>query len=175
MTPQLILGIDPGPTTSGVVLYDPARGIVLEADAKMISARIMQMLRGNCFQFDGSRVYPMDDNLHLAMETIVSYGARIGMETIANIELIGRIKEAWSDRDDDTTYLSRPDILGHLTGRRNAKEADCADRLKEMHGGLGAVGTKKAPGPLYGVTSHAWSALAVAVVAAQRIEKGIAP
>jgi len=35
-------------------------------------------------------------------------------------------------------------------------------------GGDGAVGTKKAPGPLYGVKTHMWSALAVAVVAAGR-------
>jgi hypothetical protein len=36
-----------------------------------------------------------------------------------------------------------------------------------MHGGerRAAMGTKKAPGPLYGVASHAWAALAVAVAA----------
>jgi len=36
-----------------------------------------------------------------------------------------------------------------------------------MYGGTrdAAVGTKKTPGPLYGVSGHAWQALAVAVVA----------
>ena len=69
------------------------------------------------------------------------------------------------------------DVLDAITGNRSCKEGPAWDRLCEMHGGdkAQAVGTKKAPGPLYGVGSHARSALAVAVVAAQRIEKGIAP
>ena len=170
MTLPLILGIDPGPVTSGVVLYDPVQGKVVEAWAKMLTEKALRVTRFRRLLTDRGFVWELD-RVHLAMETIVSYGARIGMETIANIELIGRIKEAWSREDANATYLSRPDILGHLTGRRNAKEADCADRLKEMHGGLNAVGTKKNPGPLYGVTSHAWSALAVAVVASDLLRK----
>lgn len=165
MTLPLILGIDPGPVTSGVVLYDPVQGMVVEALAKMPTVDVLEVVRKK------KHPYWILDRVHLAMETIVSYGARVGMETLSNVELIGRIKEAWSRDDLNATYLSRPDILGHLTGRRNAKEADAADRLKEMHGGIGAVGTKKAPGPLYGVTSHAWSALAVAVVASDCLRK----
>jgi len=38
----------------------------------------------------------------------------------------------------------------------------------EMHGGerATAIGTKRAPGALYGVSSHAWQALGLAVAVA---------
>jgi hypothetical protein len=35
---------------------------------------------------------------------------------------------------------------------------------------IGPVGTKKNPGPLYGVSGHGWSALAVAVYASECAE-----
>jgi len=36
---------------------------------------------------------------------------------------------------------------------------------------LGPQGTKAKPGPTYGIKSHSWAALAVAVFAAQQKEK----
>ena len=49
------------------------------------------------------------------------------------------------------------------------RDALVRQRMIEMHGGSRAlaVGTRAQPGPLYGVTSHAWQALAVGVVALQ--------
>jgi hypothetical protein len=157
MTLPLILGIDPGPVTSGVVLYDPVRGIVLEASAAMPTREVLEMVRA--YRWDEWDL----STCHLSMEMIVSYGQRIGMETIGTIEYIGRIKEAWSRGDAFTTYKSRPEIIAHLTGAKSASEKDVKFRLTELH--PGGTGTKKSPGPLYGVTSHAWSAMAVAVVA----------
>ena len=163
MTLPLILGIDPGPVTSGVVLYDPVRGVALEADAKMPTREALDIVRAYRWkEWDLSRC-------HLAMEMIVSYGQRIGMDTIGTIEYIGRIKEAWNRGDAFTTYKSRPEILEHLTGAKNTSEKDVKFRLAELH--PGGAGTKKSPGPLYGVTSHAWSALAVAVVASDLLTK----
>jgi hypothetical protein len=40
-----------------------------------------------------------------------------------------------------------------------AKDANIRQALIDK---LGAVGTKKAPGPLYGISGHLWAALAVA-------------
>ncbi len=53
-----------------------------------------------------------------------------------------------------------------VTGKGN-RDSLVRQRLIEIHGGdrASAVGTKAKPGPLYGVASHAWAALAVAVVA----------
>ena len=175
MTPQLILGIDPGPTTSGVVLYDPVQRVALWSEAKIPTADLLATIRLGWVETERNvwSLRPMI--VTLAVERVVSYGKRIGAETIQTIEVIGRLLEMWEGR---TAYaISRPDVLDAITGNRSCKEGPAWDRLCEMHGGdkAQAVGTKKAPGPLYGVGSHARSALAVAVVAAQRIEKGIAP
>jgi hypothetical protein len=45
-----------------------------------------------------------------------------------------------------------------------AKDANIRQALIDR---FGAVGTKKMPGPLFGVSSHYWAALAVAVYAAE--------
>lgn len=167
MTPQLILGIDPGPITSGVVLYDPVRGISLVAVAKMPTDEMLTMLRSEWITVDPLNGWRLN-NVTLAVERVVSYGKRIGAETIQTIEVVGRLLEMWEGR---TAYaISRPDVLDALTGNRSCKEGPAWDRLCELHGGdkASAVGTKKNPGPLYGVGSHARSALAVAVVAAMR-------
>ena len=57
-----------------------------------------------------------------------------------------------------------------VTGKGN-RDSLVRQRLIEMHGGerRAAMGTKKAPGPLYGVSSHAWAALAVAVAAQEPV------
>lgn len=170
MTPQLILGIDPGPTTSGVVLYDPVQRVVLWSTAKMGTGAMLDAFREGFFrdwEKPNENVWYMDD-MTLAVERVVSYGKRIGAETIQTIEVIGRLLEMWEGR---TAYaISRPDVLDAIAGNRSCKEGPAWDRLCEMHGGdkTQAVGTKKSPGPLYGVGSHARSALAVAVVAAMR-------
>ncbi len=171
MTLPLILGIDPGPVTSGVILYDPVRSRVLEAWAKMPTADALEAVRKRALS-DKEGAYWCLRRVHLAMEHIVSYGAPIGKSTIDTIEPIGRIKEAWSREDANATYLSRPEILKHLTGAANSKASDCNYCIRKRFGGDDlAVGTKKQPGPLYGVTSHAWSALAVAVVASDLLRK----
>ena len=68
----------------------------------------------------------------------------------------------------DVVWLYRREVLRGLdvTGKGN-RDSLVRQRLIEMFGGdrASAVGTKAKPGPLYGVASHAWAALAVAVVA----------
>ena len=68
----------------------------------------------------------------------------------------------------EVVWLYRREVLRGLdvTGKGN-RDSLVRQRLIEMFGGdrKTAQGTKKEPGPLYGVASHAWQALAVAVVA----------
>ena len=71
----------------------------------------------------------------------------------------------------EVVWLYRREILRVLdvTGKGN-RDALVRQRLIEMHGGTrqAAQGLKKSPGPLYGVSGHAWQALAVAIAAAGR-------
>jgi len=46
-----------------------------------------------------------------------------------------------------------------------AKDANIRQALLDL---IGPQGTKKTPGPTYGIKSHTWAALAVAVYAANK-------
>ena len=68
--------------------------------------------------------------------------------------------------------LSRQRIKAVLcNGNVKANDAGVRQALIDR---LGPPGSKKAPGPTYGVTSHAWAALAVAVAAAHEISARVA-
>ena len=63
--------------------------------------------------------------------------------------------------------LTRRAVKLHLCGSARAKDTNIRAALIDRFGGTGgrraAVGLKASPGPLYGIRSHEWAALAVAV------------
>lgn len=147
---SMILAIDPGTTESGWALLDGAR-------------------------VDGSGVLPNRDMLHrienywrspdvrtLAIEMIASYGMAVGREVFETCVWIGRFQQAWHD-PESVRLVYRKDVKLHLCGSPRAKDPNIRQALIDM---LGAPGTKAKPGGTYGVKSHAWPALAVAVTAA---------
>jgi hypothetical protein len=96
-----------------------------------------------------------------AIEMVASYGMPVGREVFETVRWIGRFQQAW--RDPETVrFVYRKDVKLHLCGSARAKDANIRQALIDK---LGPVGTKAVPGPLYGVKSHIWSALAVAVTA----------
>ncbi|MNY62967.1 hypothetical protein D3C86_1998680 [compost metagenome] len=65
----------------------------------------------------------------------------------------------------------------HLCKTPRAKDANVRQALLDMFPRTGGgktpqIGTKAQPGPLFGVSSHAWAALGVAVTAAHQIREG---
>lgn len=169
MSPS-ILAIDPGTDKSGVVLYSQtgARPIVLAE--VMDNWHLLAQLRAGAFGHSS-----------FAIEQICSYGMAVGKSTFSTVEWSGRFIEAWvsSAWSTDPTVgsptgfeikvlrLPRLEIKVHLCGTAKAKDANIRQALIDR---LGEPGNKKNPGPTFGVTSHMWSALAVAVVAADKIE-----
>lgn len=147
-----ILAIDPGTTESGWCSYHPELGII------------------------GAGVKPNDVMLHeirhscadvLALEMVSSYGMAVGKDVFETVRWIGRFQQCWK-RPDDAMLIYRRDIKLHLCNSARAKDANVRqallDRFPRTGGGkTPQVGIKSKPGPLYGVSSHAWSALAVAV------------
>jgi hypothetical protein len=79
------------------------------------------------------------------------------------VRWIGRFQQAWRD-PEEVRLVYRREVKLHLCGSMKAKDANVWQALIDK---LGPVGTKACPGPLYGVKSHARSALAVAVTAAE--------
>ena len=105
---------------------------------------------------------------HLAVEMIASYGMAVGAEVFETCVWIGRFIQAWG-RDYSLVY--RKDVKLHLCGTTKAKDANIRQRLIDLHGPgkEAAIGTKRSPGPLYGVRADEWAALAVAITAESQL------
>lgn len=148
-----ILAIDPGTTQSGYCLYHAGRVVesgVLPNDDLLLRMRAMR----------GPR---------LAIEMIASYGMAVGREVFETCVWIGRFQQAWHE-PAAVELVYRKDVKLHLCGTPRAKDANIRQALLDLFPATGGgktpqVGTKAQPGPLYGVSSHAWPALGVAVTA----------
>ena len=99
---------------------------------------------------------------HLALEMIACYGMAVGKETFDTCLWIGRFIQAWGGKD--FTLIYRKDVKLHLCQSMRAKDANVRQALLDKFGGKEkAIGCKAQPGPLYGISSHLWAALAVLI------------
>lgn len=167
MTPApelILLAIDPGTTESGWVLYGGDR------EKKVIDSGI-DSNRTICTRLIRNRGWHLRSwnesasPNRLVIEMIASYGMPVGAEVFQTCVWIGRMIEAWGD--EDLRLFDRKTVKLHLCGSPRAKDANIRQALIDK---LGPQGTKKNPGPTYGVKSHAWAALAVAVTASETVE-----
>lgn len=142
-----ILAIDPGTTESGFVVWD---GTVVEAGVLDNPSLIYRMKERS---FGGAEL--------VAIEMIASYGMPVGREVFETCVWIGRMVE----RAGFPAYLIyRKDIKMHLCGTAKAKDGNIRASILDRFGGKQcAIGNKRSPGPLYGVSGHLWAALAVAL------------
>src|ERR1019366_6572924 len=106
------------------------------------------------------------------IEMVASYGMAVGASVFDTCVWAGRFIECWSrtgfDRDWAAGRVFRREVKLHLCGSARAKDANVRQALIDRYGGKEkAVGRKKTPGPLYGLKSDCWSALAVAITAAE--------
>nr|WP_313470834.1 hypothetical protein [Stenotrophomonas geniculata] len=144
-----IMAIDPGPVESGWCLM--LDGMILQAGVDDNQA-LLVMLQG----------WELHMGDALAIEMIASYGMAVGREVFETCVWIGRFQQAWRV-PASVRLVYRRDVKLHLCGNAKAKDANIRQALLDL---LGPQGTKKAPGPTYGVKSHAWAALGVAVTVA---------
>lgn len=148
-----ILAIDPGTTESGWVVYD-GRNVV--ASGVFDNAGMLETVMDTPAQ-------------RLAIEMIASYGMAVGREVFETCVWIGRFKQAFRD-PDAVELVYRKDVKLHLCGTTKAKDPNVRQALLDLFPRTGGgktpqIGTKSQPGPLYGVSSHAWPALGVAITA----------
>ena len=143
-----ILGIDPGTVQSGYVLFDE---------------RVLQS--GVMPNEDLLRIVIDDRSDLLAIERIVSYGKVVGDETFQTVHWAGRFQQAWAC-PDEVKMIRRLDVKKALGLMGSAQDKQVNAALLEQ---VGPKGTKANPGPTYGVTSHAWAALGVAVAAMRSV------
>ena len=108
--------------------------------------------------------------LILAIEMIASYGMPVGREVFETCVWIGRMVQVSHD-PDNVVLVYRQAVKLHLCGTPRAKDSNIRQALLDLYPRTGGgktpqIGTKALPGPLYGVTSHAWPALGVAITVA---------
>ncbi len=101
----------------------------------------------------------------VVVEMIASYGMAVGAEVFETCVWIGRFVERATAGGCEVSRLFRRDVKLHLCGQARAKDANIRAALIDKFGpGKDvAIGTKKAPGPLFGIRADEWAALAVAV------------
>jgi hypothetical protein len=147
-----LLALDPGTEQTGCVHFLDGK---VASSAILHNEDVLDLLRhGTCES--------------VACEMIASYGMPVGKEVFETCVWIGRFFQTWHDRVTPGywDFIYRRDVKLHLCGSARAKDANIRQALLDR---LGPQGTKKAPGPTYGVKSHAWAALAVAVCASDGI------
>jgi hypothetical protein len=145
-----VLAIDPGPVESAVVLVDG--DIVLWFD-KASNSDLLRKLA--TWRFSS----------HLVIEEIACYGMPVGKEVFDTVFWSGRFAQAFVE---SWSLLPRISVKMHLCHDSRAKDANIRQALIDRFGGKQrAIGTKKSPGPLYGISGDCWQALALAITWAE--------
>lgn len=159
-----LLAIDPGTTGSGWVLF--AHGKVLDSGV-MSNVDLRRRINERSFGLTWADA--------VAIEMVASFGMAVGAETFRTVWWAGRFADCWFDQTGNLPIeIFRKEVKLHLCGNAKAKDKNIRQALIDLYGGEGgkdaAIGKKANPGPLYGVSSHAWSALAVAVTASAMLQ-----
>jgi Holliday junction resolvasome RuvABC endonuclease subunit len=144
-----LLALDPGTTETGWCIYRDGK-----VDDSGISSNEDVL----------AAVYAWPNKL--AIEMIASYGMAVGKEVFETCVWIGRFIQAYQ-YPAAVRIVYRKDVKLHLCGTTKAKDTNIRVALIDL---LGAPGTKKNPGPTFGVKSHAWAALGVAVTADHQMQ-----
>lgn len=160
-----MIAIDPGSERSAVVIQrygwhgwqapeDTEKGGLVQND------RVLEIL-GDSFQT-------------VAIEWIQHMGMPAGASLFDTARWVGRFEQLAKEGGERVVLIPRGEIKLELCGSARAKDSNVRQALLDLYGGKEAVGTKKRPGPLYGIRGHGWQALAVGVVAQRRLRRGAA-
>jgi len=149
---KTIIGIDPGTHQSAWIEYTPEAHQIGDFGIEDNKTLVDQLAWGNWRDHD------------LAIEMIASYGMPVGQEVFETCVWIGRFIEAFCGGE----FVYRKDVKLHLCQSPRAKDANVRRAIIDLFPATGGgkipqVGTKKHPGPLYGVSTHVWAALGVAL------------
>ena len=146
-----VLAIDPGPTESAYVLYDGQR----PTEFRKISNEELLYRVGLTW----------DTGIVLVIEQVAAMGMSVGAEVFETVFWSGRFVQVWSAKGVRWDRVKRHEVKMHLCGNMRAKDGNIRTALLDRFGPgrERAIGKKKSPGPLYGLSGDCWSALAVAV------------
>jgi len=150
--PKRILAHDPGNHYTAYTLY--LRGRILK------TAKVRNDILFN--------VMARLDYDVCVIEKIGSYGKAVGEEIFNTCIFSGKIERDAEIKGKPVYYVYRKDVKLHLCNSTRTKDSNVRqaiiDRYRPTGGGeTPQVGTKKKPGPLFGVANDMWASLAVAI------------
>ncbi len=141
----MILAVDPGTEQSACVT--------------MISDYVAGQILPNDVMLEYLSQHPFGPGGHLVIERIESFGMAVGKSVFETVFWSGRFVEAFRS-NGSWSSIGRRDVKLALCGTARAKDANIRQALIDRYGGPSAI---KKGGPLYGIKSHLWAALAVGV------------
>lgn len=149
MRRTIVLAVDPGPVQSGIVKFDGERvlfaGVLPNEDVLKIIA---------------------DDNSDvMAIELFVATGQPLADESLYTVRWEERFRLASGD-PEQVLMIPRRAVKKAVGVDHRATDAGVNAAIVRL---VGEKGTKANPGPCYGVKSHAWAALGVAVAAIKQL------
>ena len=160
-----MVGVDPGPKSSGVVVLGLEQEpltfrelpSVLYSHAEVPVCRISEVL-SRCEQGD-----------ILVIEWVSYYGRMVGASVFHTARVAGYWQALADQRRMSVRLVTRPEVARRLTGERRATNGQVRAAVRESYlygrkplggGKRPEVGTMDDPGPLHGIRSHAWEAMA---------------
>lgn len=147
---MIVAAIDPGTSESAIVVWD---GRTVLRHAILTNEQMLEALR-----------MPEIPEV-VAIEQIKSYGMAVGDEVFATCLMIGRMYQICADRDRRVMLVPRMTVKMHLCNSPRAKDTNIRAALIDR---IGKVGTKSNPGQLFGIHTHMFAALALAVTVHDR-------
>ncbi len=143
----MFIGLDPGTTHSAFVHLHKGH---VQRYGKIPNEEMLKHVK--------------EDHGHdqLVVEMIASYGLPVGAEVFQTCIWIGRFFQA---SFVPVHFLFRKDVKMHLCHTmKGVNDAVIRRAIMDRYGSKGAaLGSKAAPGPLFGIKSDCWAALAVAL------------
>lgn len=148
----MIIGIDPGPTLSAFCFWDgshiQASGITANEN---VSSDFSLLKRGTT----------------VVCEHLQCFGMAVGKDVFETAYWIGHFRARCEALDVPFARAYRSEVKMHHCKSMRAKDSNIRQALIDR---FGAPGTKKKPGLTYGLKSDLWSAFAIAVMHADKLQ-----
>jgi len=152
---MIVLGIDPGPETHGAVVYDTEERCAVWAEGRITRAALRDVL-----------AHDLDKITAVVIERPAAMGpmgaGKVG-HMLDTAWAAGELAAMCRGLGFPVRTMTRREVLRGLGVLSGSGSSDARVRAACIadHGGskAAAVGRKAKPGPLYGVSSHAWQAL----------------
>ena len=153
----ILLAVDPGTTESAFVLLDIETRKILDFD-KVSNEELLNNIAGRSYSHN------FDAMSNVVIEMVNNQGHSVGMTTFMTCVWIGRFIQTILDQCNLTCVeydlITRNEVKKVLTGKVvRIKDSHIRSKMIEVYG---PPGTKKNPGPTYGITQDCWQALGLA-------------